>query len=62
MGHGKEQACEWALLNRSRRPIIAALSVVLKEQLESVEAGSRRRDALEAQCESVQRALVALDE
>lgn len=61
MGYGDESPCEWALLNRKRRPVIEELASVLRAKLLEAQPASPRHDALSAQVESAERALVALD-
>lgn len=61
MGHGKEKACEWALLDRSSRSLIDGLREALVARIELAEPESPLVSSLKAQLESAERAIHAID-
>lgn len=61
MGRRGENPCEWALLDRAKRPKIVGLRELLQRRLDVAEIGSFQQQSLQAQLESAEKALEALD-
>lgn len=61
MGHGKEKACEWALLDRTSRTVINRLRESLMARIGLAEPGSPLIFSLKAQLESAERAIHVID-
>lgn len=61
MGHDSENACEWAFIDRDKRPAIENLCQLFRTQLRQAPAGSPLEGSLKAQLESAERALHVLD-
>lgn len=61
VGHGSENACEWALIDRNKRAVIENLRQVFRAQLGQAPPGSPLEGSLKAQIESAERALHVID-
>lgn len=61
MGYGDNKPCEWALVDRRKRPVIAQLLKVLKDRVKDQNEGSMLNQSLKAQIESVCRTLEVID-
>lgn len=58
---GEKNACEWALLDRAKRPVIEKLRGIFQTQLKQAPAGSPLRASLRSSLESAERALHVID-
>jgi hypothetical protein len=61
MGHGRVGACEWVLLDRTKRPVIEKLRKIFRGQLRQAPEGSLLKASLEASVESAERAIHVID-
>ena len=61
MGHGDEPACEWAFVDKAKRPIIEKLLVNFRSKLNRAPENSDLKASLEASIESAERAINVLD-
>jgi hypothetical protein len=61
MGYGTAAPCEWATVDKSKRPTIVKLIDMLQSKITPEHADSIRNQALHAQIESATRALVIIN-
>ena len=61
MGNNSEKACEWALIDRKKRPVIVKLRGVFQMQLTEAPVGSPLETSLKASIESAGRAINEID-
>lgn len=61
MGHGNKPACEWAFIDRAKRPLIEKLSGIFKSQLKAAPEDSHLHKSLQASIESAERAIDVVD-
>lgn len=57
MGFGGKKPCEWALVDREKKPLILALQSVHHQQLKAATPGTQMHESIAAQIESAERAL-----
>lgn len=60
-GHGDEPACIWALISKTKRPVIFQLHSIFEKQLAEAPDGSPLQESLRVQLESAERALNVID-
>lgn len=61
MGYGSQKPCEWATVDRNKRPIIESLIDVIKDRIDCEADQNILKKALQAQLESACRALEVID-
>lgn len=61
LGYGKEKACEWALVDKRKRPAMARLLRIFRDQLSNAPTGSALQLSIKASIESVERAINVVD-